>query len=167
METSQDILRRRARHLAQVAEQFQVGEQLQVVEFTLGTETYAVALAQVKKVSALKDVVPLPGTPPFVLGITTYAGQILPVFDLRVLFELPVAAAADCHFKIVILQAQHLQLAIVAEQVLGSRDIAVAGLQLQLPTLTGVRARYLKGISGDQTIVLDVDALLTDEMLVI
>ena len=43
---------------------------------------------------------------------------------------------------------------VLAERVAGVRRLPRAGLQASLPTLTDVRAAYLKGIAPDGTVVL-------------
>jgi purine-binding chemotaxis protein CheW len=40
-------------------------------------------------------------------------------------------------------------------------------LQTSLPTLTGIRAQYLKGVSEQQTVILDVPLLLSDPKIVV
>jgi purine-binding chemotaxis protein CheW len=40
-------------------------------------------------------------------------------------------------------------------------------LQTSLPTLTGIRADYLKGISDERLVVLDVDRILSDPRIIV
>ncbi len=47
------------------------------------------------------------------------------------------------------------------------RQIPLEELQPPLPTLTGIRADYLKGVTADQLIVLDAGKLLTDPKITI
>src|SRR5262245_12872407 len=64
------ILRARAQALAREPEREETaGETLQVVEFTLAYETYAIELGYVREVYPLKELTPLPCTPAYVLGI--------------------------------------------------------------------------------------------------
>ena len=166
MDTDHDILRSRAALLAKPLEKASIGATIQVVEFSLAAEIYAFELDYVKKVVPLQDVVALPGAPPFVLGIANYVGQIVSVLDLRVFFDLPISAA-DLRHKIIFLQVQQMQVAVLAEDILGVTDLVVSQLQDDLPTMTGVRSRYLQGVTPDQTIVLDVVSLLNDDSLIV
>lgn len=166
MEEQCDILRRRAAILAEPPEQVLTEKTIQVVEFLLSSEVYAFELNYVKKVIPLKDVVLLPGTPSFIYGITNYLGQIVSVLDLRMFFELPTARDGKA-LKIIVLQSQHMQVAVLAEEIIGVKECIVSQLQTDLPTLTGVRSRYLKGVSPQQTILLDVVSLLSDESLIV
>jgi len=56
---------------------------------------------------------------------------------------------------------------ILADAILGVRRIALAGIQPSLPTLTGIREKYLKGITPERTVVLDAGKLLADEDIVV
>lgn len=166
MEEQCDILCRRAAMLAQPPEQVSTEKTIQIVEFLLAAENYAFELQYVKKVIPLKAAVILPGAPSFVYGITNYLGQIVSVFDLRKFFELPIRSD-ESQYKILVLQSGHMQVAVLAEEIIGVKDCIVSQLQTDLPTLTGVRSRYLKGVTPQQTIVLDVVSLLGDESLIV
>jgi purine-binding chemotaxis protein CheW len=43
----------------------------------------------------------------------------------------------------------------------------VEELQPALPTLTGIRAEYLKGITKDPLAVLDIEKILSDEKILV
>lgn len=162
----QQILKQRAEQLARPDKAEDECRLLPVVEFRLASEIYAFELVQVKKVVPVSALVPLPGAPAFVAGITHFAGQILSVVDLRSFFDLPVPKT-DSRQKLIVLRERGMQMAVLAEEVLGVRELDEQRLQTALPTLTGVRQRYLKGVSPDQTIVLDVAKMLADERLVV
>jgi purine-binding chemotaxis protein CheW len=49
----------------------------------------------------------------------------------------------------------------------GTRQIAQGSLQEALPTLSGIREKYLKGITADGVVVLDGGKLLADASLVV
>jgi purine-binding chemotaxis protein CheW len=40
-------------------------------------------------------------------------------------------------------------------------------LQTSLPTLTGIREEYLKGIAKERTVILDAEKLLSDKSIVV
>nr|WP_320049604.1 chemotaxis protein CheW [uncultured Desulfuromonas sp.] len=162
----QEILQQRADVLAQPEAATTAHRFLAVVEFRLGQERYAFELSQVKKVIPVSALVPLPGAPKFVAGITHFSGQILSVVDLRTFFDLPMPKD-EGHQKLLVLRAQGMQMAVLAEEILGVCDLEEDRLQADLPTLTGIRNRYLKGVSPDQTILLDVSKMVSDEQLIV
>ena len=60
-----------------------------------------------------------------------------------------------------------MELGILADAVLGIRSIAVEGMATTLPTLTGIRAEYLKGVTPELVAVLDAPRLLSDPRIVV
>jgi purine-binding chemotaxis protein CheW len=139
---------------------------IEVLEFGLTDETYAFELAHVREVVALIELTPLPGVPDYVLGITCAHGQIIAVVDLRKIFNLPERGLRDSR-QVIVLQSATMEFGILAERVAGVRRLPLAGLQPSLPTLTDVRAAYLKGIAPDGTVVLSAAKLLAVPQLIV
>ena len=78
------ILRERALALAaEPGETQTLAQSIEVVEFLLAHERYAVESAYVREVYPLENLTPLPCTPAFVLGIVNLRGEIVSVIDLR------------------------------------------------------------------------------------
>src|ERR1700681_1586311 len=66
----QDILTARAVALAREPHGDETAtESLTVLEFLLAYETYGIELSFVRETRPLRDLTPIPGTPPFVLGV--------------------------------------------------------------------------------------------------
>ena len=155
------ILHERAKALAHEAKADDVGERIEVVEFILASERYAVASSWVREVYPLKEITPLPGTPLFVRGIVNVRGQIVSVVDLKKFFELPEKGLGDLN-KLLILTDGQIEFGLLADAVPGVREIPLHAIQPPLPTLTGIRAEYLMGVTAERLIVLDVGKLLAD-----
>lgn len=161
------ILRARAQTLARPREQAPVAvEWLEVLEFRLARERYALETRHVGQVYPLKDLTPLPCTPPFVLGIVNVRGRIVPVFDLKKWFDLPEHGLTDLH-RVILIGGQELELGLLADAAVGVRSIPADGLQPSLPTLTGIRSEYLKGVTADGLVVLDTCRLLADSKILV
>ena len=161
------ILRDRARALARRPVGAPLGEtMLEVLEFNLAHEHYAVETRLVREVHPLKELTPLPCTPPFILGIVNVRGRLLPVLDLRKLFELPEEGLTDLH-RIILVRGGDLELGLLADLTVGVRSIPVASLQPSLLTLTGIREDYLKGVTAERLVVLDLARILSDPKLVV
>ena len=139
---------------------------LEVLEFRLAQERYAIETRYVREVYPLKDLTPLPSTPPFVLGIVNVRGRILPVLDLKKFFDLPEQGLTDLH-RIILVRGNDLELGLLADVIVGVRSIPVDSLQPSLPTLTGIRADYLKGVTAERLVVLDLDRILTDPKIIV
>jgi len=166
-QTAQEILKARARLLARAPDAPQTaGESLEVIEFRLAQERYAIEQGQLREVFPLKDLTPLPGLPLFLPGIINVRGRILPVLDIKNFFDLPQTGITDLHVAIIVCAAD-VELGILADAIIGVRRIAVNDLQPSLPTLTGIRAQYLRGVTADRVVVLDVLKILADPKVVI
>ena len=141
-------------------------EFIQVVEFLLACEKYAVASEYVREIYPLKEFTPIPCTPPFVLGIINVRGQILSVIDIKKFFGLPEKGLTDLN-KVIILHSESMEFGILADAIIGVRNIVVSELQTSLPTLTGIREEYLKGVAKERTVILDAEKLLSDKSIVV
>lgn len=164
-ERQQEILRTRARALAQEAPAAP-GASIEVLEFVLAQEHYAIESAWVREVVPLRELTPLPGLPAFVLGIIHLRGQIVSVLDLKKFFDLPGRGLTDLD-KAIVLSDGLMHFAILADVVIGVRRLLLADLQPPLATLTEVRADYLLGITRQREVVLDGRKLLADPAIVV
>ncbi len=161
------ILRERAKALSAEAAEAPAGAApLGVLVFLLSDETYAIELPFVREVFPLRAFTTLPCTPPFVLGLANVRGRILSIIDLRKFFELPEKGATEQN-RLVVLQRGDMELNILAEAVLGVSAIRPDELQATLPTLTGVRETYFKGVTAGRLVLLDGERLLSGGNLVV
>ena len=137
-----------------------------MLEFRLAQEHYALEDRWVQEVCPLKELTPLPCTPPFVLGIVNVRGRILPVLDLKKLFDLPEQGLTDLH-RIVLVRGNDLELGLLADVIVGVRSIPADSFQPSLPTLTGIRSDYLKGVTAERLVVLDLARILADPKIIV
>jgi len=166
-EDKKRVLRARARALARETEKRETRrESLEVVEFLLGDERYGVETAYVREVYPLRDLAAVPCTPAFVLGITNVRGKIVSVLDIRKFFDLPQKGLTELD-KIIILENGRMELGVRADVILGVRSVPLDGLQSLPPTLSGIRERYLRGVTGEPTAILDVEKLLSDKRIIV
>lgn len=156
-----DVLKRRAEALARREDPAVLRESIEIVEFAVSGERYAVESAWVREVQPLRDLTPLAAMRPYVRGIVSLRGQVLPVVDLARLFELPERGLDDLS-RLVVLQSGEIEFGILAHSIAGIRLLDASRLHDSLPTLVGVRERYLKGITADHLVVLDARRLLAN-----
>ena len=162
-----EILRARARALARPPDDVPAAAMLlEVLEFRLAQERYALETRYVREVCPLKDLTPLPCTPACILGIVNVRGRILPVLDLKTLFDLPEQGLTDLH-RIILVEGNDLDFGLLADATVGVRSIPADTLQPSLPTLTGVRSEYLKGVTAERLVVLDVGRILADPTIIV
>lgn len=166
-EDKKQILRTRAQALAkEPVKEDPSAEYFEVIEFLLGHERYGIETRYIREVYPLRDLTPLPCTPPFVAGIVNLRGEIISLIDLKVFFELPEKELTDLN-KVVVLQNSDVEFGILADEVSGVRRLPAAKVQQSLPTLTDIRAEYLKGVTEDMLIILDAEKILSDKKIIV
>lgn len=166
-EETRRILKARAQALGRKSEAAEaIGERIEVVEFVLAQERYAVESEHVRDVYPLEHLTPVPCTPAFVLGIVNLRGEILSVIDIKKFFDLPDKGLTDLN-KVIVLDSGSMHFGILADAIIGVHAIPMAEIQASLPTLTGIREEYLKGVTSDRTVILDAEKLLADERIVV
>ena len=164
---SATVLRSRARELARPAAGANVvGEQLELLEFRLADERYALETSFVSEVQPLRDLTPLPGTPAFVRGIVNLRGRVLAVYDLKKFFGLPEHGLTDLH-RIIVVRGDDFEVGLLADVVTGVRRLPRESLSPPLPTLSAIATEYLEGITGDHLVVLSVARILSDPRIVV
>jgi purine-binding chemotaxis protein CheW len=166
-ERKRTILEERARLLARpTAEPAAPGAVLEVVVFTLGNEEYALETRHVREVVRLADCTPLPGAPPFLLGVINLRGDILAVLDLRSFFGVAGQPPAE-GARVLVLGAERAEFGMLAD---AAREVRVvrADEVLEPPGATAGAAReYVRGVTREALVVLDGAVLLQDRRLFI
>ena len=126
------------------------GARIEVVEFMLGAQRHAVEASWVREVLPLTSLTPLPCTPDFVAGVVHLRGRIVTVIDLKRFFDLPHSDLTD-HNRLVVLQHDGTEMAVLADRIVGVASPRLADLQASSGTL----------------VVLDVERLLNDPKMVV
>jgi len=166
-EETKRVLEERAKALAREPARAEAADEwIEIVEFTLAHERYAIASEHVREVYPLEELTPLPCTPTFVLGIVNLRGEILSIIDIKEFFDLPKKGLTDLN-KVIVLESEDMMFGIVADAIGGVRRILRTDIQPSLPTLTGIREDYLQGVTAERIVVLDAGKLLSDEKLIV
>ncbi len=156
------VLRSRAKALAKLpASQTKIEDGLELVEFLVAGDKYAVDSLSVREVYALRELTPLPCAPTFILGIVNVRGQILAVLDIRRLLDLTATGLTNAS-RIIVVEDNGSEVGLLADEILGVSRIQPDDLQSTLPTLTGIRGEYLKGVTDARVVVLDLSKIMAD-----
>lgn len=160
------ILHRRAEKLSQKMSEEKTKNDLEVIEFTLTGETYAVETGFLKEVFHIREITPVPLTPAFVKGIINLRGNIISVLDLRVIFGLNGGNISN-YDRVIILQDRDMALGILADEIRGIKRLSLENSSQSLADLNAVREKYLKAVTSTRVVVLDGGKLLSDRSLII
>jgi purine-binding chemotaxis protein CheW len=126
---------------------------LPALVFRLNKERYAIELKDVAEVLPLAGCTPVPGSPPEFLGVINLRGELRAVLDLGRLLSL--SANEDGHSGFVlILRRQGREIGLKIDRVEDLLEIRPE--ELTLP----VEGKYVKALTPDTLMLLDVDAVL-------
>jgi purine-binding chemotaxis protein CheW len=161
---AQAILEERARALARPPVEESAAERLDVVLFSLSGETYAAETRFVRAIQRSPELTRLPGTPPILIGVTNLRGEVLPVFDLRILLGVPAKGLPDLA-RLIVLGDDENDLGILADESREVRRLPRREIfEAAAPLATAARDLLL-GVTADAVIVLDGAAVLRDRRL--
>ena len=139
--------------------------QHEFLSFVLGEEHYALDIHAVKEIRGYEKATRIANAPDYIKGVINLRGDIVPIVDLRIKFN--VGEATYNEFTIVIMLH-------IGERIVGIVVDAVSDVitldpdQLKPPPQFGVAfdSRYLYGLApiGEQMVILvNIEALITSE----
>jgi purine-binding chemotaxis protein CheW len=149
-----------------VAQTAAASEMLDLLVFSLSDARYAVKTGDVAEVTPLRELTPVPCTPPFVRGVVNHRGRILAVLDLGKFFELAGQSIRQDSF-IIAVEARGLSFGILADLVVGTVQCAATELSPAPAALPAARRIFLKGVTAEMVAVLDLEALARDPHLIV
>lgn len=142
------------------------GECLEVVEFTLSKEHYGIETVYLREVHPVREIAVLPGAPSFVSGLVSIRGQIIVVINLKEFFDLPDNKTND-RKQVLIVESEGRKVGFLADAVQHICRFPLDDLQSPLPTLTGVRSEFVRGITNDRIVILDANRVIFSEKILI
>ncbi|MBI2553890.1 MAG: purine-binding chemotaxis protein CheW [Candidatus Rokubacteria bacterium] len=161
------ILRERAEALARPVEDARTpAEPLELLVFSLAGERYGIETVHVFEGVPLRGLTPVPGTPPFVLGVVNHRGRILPVLDLRRLFELAGQGVPEGG-RVVAVEAGGMTFGIFADALAGTIRLGADEVAPPPVTLAGHRQAFIRGVTGEMVAVLDLEGLARDPRITV
>ncbi len=136
----------------------------QLVTFRLEDETYGINVMQVQEVLRVTEIAPVPGAPPYVLGIINLRGNVVTVIDTRTRFGLSPGEVDDAS-RIVIIESEQQVVGILVDSV--AEVVELRNSQIDSAPNVGNEesSRYIQGVAtrnDDLLIVVDLNKLLSD-----
>ena len=139
---------------------------LTTLSVAVSSESYGLPIATVIAVYEQMLVVPVPCTPSFVAGIANIRGHILPVMDLGILLGAPTRETGLIA-SLVVISDGDLSIALRVDEIGAVQALATNSLAPLASNLDLAHTSYLKGMLPDGSILLDVNAILSDPVLVV
>jgi purine-binding chemotaxis protein CheW len=142
----------------------------QMLTFRLGEETYGVDVLRVKEIRGWAPVTRIPHTPIHVLGVLNLRGAIIPIIDLRLRFELPVAQFTPATVIVVLTLKTadgQRECGVVVDSVADVVHVSSDNVK-PAPTLTGnVQTSFINGLvayDDHMLILLNMDELIINAL---
>ncbi|QSQ22207.1 chemotaxis protein CheW [Pyxidicoccus parkwayensis] len=132
----------------------------EVVHFRTAGQRYTLESRFVLEVIRAPEVVPLPGAPPALRGLTLLHGEVLPVVELAPLFG---RAPPDTTGPLLVIGAGRPELGLRTEEV---EEVTLLRGRTLLPPPATVDTSLVSAAEEDGTLVLEGEALLGDSRLV-
>lgn len=160
------ILQQRAEKIALPEKKDDNRTFVNVVNFRLAGEIYALNCHYIKEIIKIKEITSIPNTPDFVSGVINLRGKIVSVISLTSYLKLSETGFADIK-KIIILGNDKFEFGILIEDILGADIIFENDLQKVPTNLKGEIEKYIIGITLDNKILINGQKLLDDDKLII
>ncbi len=138
---------------------------IQMVTFKLQEETYGINVMQVREVLRVTEIAPVPGAPPYVLGIINLRGNVVTVIDTRSRFGLSVKEIDDAS-RIVIIESEKQVVGILVDSVAEVVELQMSEVDSAPNVGNEDSSRYIQGVANrddDLLILVDLNKLLTEE----
>lgn len=122
-------------------------DEIQLVSFKLGKETFAVNVSQVREIGKVERITKVPRMPDFIEGVMNLRGQITTIIDLRTRFRITGDEGRTAQSRVIVAEIGELQIGIIVDSV--QDVIRVPQNSLSPPPTnfsSNVDARYLTGI---------------------
>jgi purine-binding chemotaxis protein CheW len=160
------VLEERARALARSTDEDESsGETIGMVVLAVGEERYGVEVQDVQEIEPLDKLTPIPGTPGFWSGVVNLRGSMYPVLDIERYLGLPSAEQVESP-KVALVSRNGLSVGLLVDEVPEIRQVRVS--EIGPPVADGSsKAEVVRGVTPDMLSVLDLEALLSDPVLVI
>jgi purine-binding chemotaxis protein CheW len=142
-------------------------KKLQFVGFRLDNEEYAIPITKIQEIILMKPITRLPQVPASIEGLINLRGSVLPIINLRRLFNLEPREFDD-ETRTIIVNVGERTLGYVVDEVTQVIKIAADQIQPTPATLIAVAKHHLAGLARLEDrllIILDLDKLLLPEEL--
>lgn len=137
--------------------------------FALGREEFGLEILKVREIIGYMEITAVPQTPHHVKGVINLRGQVIPVIDLRVRFNMESAEITDESCVIVVeIQENNRKFStgLAVDRVVEVLDIAGDDIEETPQFGSSVNTDFVLGMGkiGDSVkILLDIDKVLTSE----
>ncbi|WP_045217173.1 chemotaxis protein CheW [Desulfonatronovibrio magnus] len=133
--------------------------------FCLGDEDYGIEICYVTEIVVVQKITEVPDMPEFVKGVINLRGQVIPVMDVRLRFNMP-AREYDERTCVIVVDINSSVVGLIVDTVQEVREILPENVSPPPLLSQSEKTRYILGmgkVGEDVNILLDVGKLLRDD----
>lgn len=134
-----------------------------MVTFSLAGKDYAFDILKVKEIAKAGNFTFVPNTAPFVLGVYNLRGEIIPIIDLRIFFNIPVPTREKNQIEsMVIINLEGQRFGVVVDEIDKVVGVASSLIQPPHPIFGDINIKYIQGVVENDNrlyILLDADMI--------
>ncbi len=141
-----------------------------MVTFSLAGKDYAVDIMKVKEIAKTGRFTYVPNTMPFVLGVYNLRGEIIPIIDLRLFFNIEIPTRIDNSVEnMLIVSLDDQMFGVVVDGIDKVVGIQKSTIQPPHPLFGDINIKYIYGVVESQNrlyILLDVEKIFNSRISV-
>ena len=125
------------------------------VLFTLAGATYALPSDDIVQLDMVSAATPVPNAPPFVDGVVSVRGQVIPVVNLRARFGFP-RAPHDVRSRLIVVRGLGRTVGLLVDGAREFAGIAADDVKPLPEGIAGTSGRYLRGVAqqGERLVLI-------------
>jgi purine-binding chemotaxis protein CheW len=149
----------------------QISEMRQYLTFKLGNEVFGIDVAKVREILDFTTITEIPRTPEFMSGVINLRGNVVPVVDLRLCFQMAktVRTRNTCIVVVeVLLESEPTVIGALADSVEEVIDMEPEQIKPAPKIGTQIRTDFIKGMGTREhqfIMILDIDRVFSVEQL--
>ena len=164
------------KQLAQVMSAEQLSEEkektiatvdFKMVTFSLSGKDYAIDIMSVKEIAKAGRFTFVPNTAPFVLGVYNLRGDIIPIIDLRLFFNIEIEERSDDHIEnVIIVSVDDNVFGIVVDGIDKVVGIQKSTIQPPHPLFGDINIKYISGVVESENrlyVLLDIERIFANK----
>lgn len=134
-----------------------------MVTFSLAGKDYAIDIMSVKEIAKTGRFTYVPNTSHFVLGVYNLRGDIIPIVDLRLFFNIPIPERSNNEIEnMIIISIEDQTFGVVVDAIDKVVGIQKNSIQPPHPLFGDINIKYIYGVvenGGRLYILLDIDRI--------
>lgn len=125
----------------------QMNIDFKMVTFSLSGKDYAIDIMNVKEIAKAGHFTYVPNTLPFVVGVYNLRGEIIPILDMRLFFNIPIDTTRKVDLQnLLILRFEEQIFGIIVDKIDKVVGIQKSTIQPPHPLFGDINVKYISGV---------------------